>query len=210
MKINIREDSIEVEGYVNAVERNSKTLRDRFGEFIERICKGTFAKAIDRNDDIRILLNHDRDIGGTKDGNLELHEDAIGLYARAVIYDPEVIEDGKNGDLVGWSFGFMDRPDGVTRAFENGMPIRIVNDIDLEEVSILNRKRSPAYEGTLVTVRAEDSTMRMLGEDMIEESEIMSETRDTEPMQEHAPEADKTIDYTEYESMIKEMKGETE
>lgn len=59
MKVNIRADSVEIEGYVNAVERNSKTLRDRIGEFIERVCKGAFAKALKRNDDVKILLNHE-------------------------------------------------------------------------------------------------------------------------------------------------------
>ena len=65
----------------------------RIGQFIERICKGAFKRAIERNDNVRILLNHDwcRDLGGTKDGNLELHEDNIGLHARATITDKEVI-----------------------------------------------------------------------------------------------------------------------
>ena len=81
MKIQIRADCIEVEGYVNSVERLSKPLMSRMGQFIERICKGAFKRALKRNDNIRILLNHDwnRDLGGTKDGNLDLCEDAIGL-----------------------------------------------------------------------------------------------------------------------------------
>ena len=67
MKVNIRGDQVEVEGYVNAIERNSKPLQSRIGKFIERICKGAFKKAIKRNDDIHILLNHDweRDLGST-------------------------------------------------------------------------------------------------------------------------------------------------
>lgn len=36
MKINIREDKVIIEGYVNAVERASKPLFSRFGEFIEK------------------------------------------------------------------------------------------------------------------------------------------------------------------------------
>ena len=111
MKVNIREDSVEIEGYVNAIERNSKPLFSRVGQFIERICKGAFKKALRRNDDVKILLNHDwnRELGSTKKGNLELEEDNIGLKARATITDPEVIEKARNGDLVGWSFGFTDR-----------------------------------------------------------------------------------------------------
>ena len=55
MKINIRADSVEIEGYVNAIERNSKPLWSRMGQFIERICKGAFKKALKRNDDVKIL-----------------------------------------------------------------------------------------------------------------------------------------------------------
>ena len=85
MKINIREDKVEIEGYVNAIERYSKPLMSRIGQFIERICKGAFKKAINRNNDIHILLNHDwkRDLGSTKLGNLELKEDNIGLLVRS-------------------------------------------------------------------------------------------------------------------------------
>ena len=37
MEVNIRNDHVEVEGYVNAVERNSKPLSSRLGKFVERI-----------------------------------------------------------------------------------------------------------------------------------------------------------------------------
>lgn len=148
MKVHIRNESVEIEGYVNAIERNSKPLMSRIGQFIERICKGAFSKAIKRNDDIHILLNHDwaRDLGSTKQGNLELHEDNIGLHARATITDKEVVEKARQGDLVGWSFGFQDRE--VDQTVEHGMPMRAVKDLDLFEVSILDRSKTPAYDGT--------------------------------------------------------------
>ena len=50
MKVNVRADSVEIEGYVNAIERNSKPLFSRVGQFIERICKGAFKKALRRNE----------------------------------------------------------------------------------------------------------------------------------------------------------------
>lgn len=155
MNISIREDKVIIEGYVNAVERNSKPLNERGVTFIERIAAGAFKRALARAHDIRILLNHNaaRDLGGIKDGNLELEEDNIGLRARAEITDPEVIDDARKGNLVGWSFGFTD--DNVTqlRDEESGLPLRKVNDLELLEVSLLNRKKSPAYVGTLVNVR---------------------------------------------------------
>ena len=131
MKVKIRADSVEIEGYVNAIERNSKPLMSRIGRFIERICKGAFNKALKRNDDVHLLLNHDwnRDLGSTKKGNLKLNEDNIGLHARATITDPEVVQKARNGDLVGWSFGFQDRD--VDNSTYDGMPYRAVKDMDL-------------------------------------------------------------------------------
>lgn len=181
MKINVREDHVEVEGYVNAIERNSKPLMSRIGRFIERICKGAFKKAIKRNDDIHILLNHDwnRDLGSTKQGNLELEEDNIGLHARATITDKEVVEKARKGDLVGWSFGFQDRD--VENSMERGLPLRAVKDLDLFEVSILDRSRSPAYEGTLVSARSVDGEKQIhfRGEEMIDDVEVTEDVNES-------------------------------
>ena len=225
MKVKIRADSVEIEGYVNAVERNSKPLRSRIGNFIERICKGAFSKALKRNDDVHILLNHDwkRDLGSTKQGNLELTEDNIGLHARACITDKEVVKKARNGDLVGWSFGFQDRE--VDNSSYEGMPYRAVKDLDLFEVSILDRSKSPAYDGTLITARAETNELHYRGEDFIDDVEIHEEeipvdektddstvennTRvddNTQPEQQEI--AEKNIDYSKYEQIIKEMKEE--
>ena len=171
MKIQIREDKVEIEGYVNACERKSKPLNSRLGKFVEKICAGAFNRALGRAEDVRILLNHDwsKDLGGIKDGNLELEEDNIGLHARATITDPEVIKDARNGDLVGWSFGFDDVNVEEARDDETGLPFRKVKDLNLAEVSLLNRKKSPAYVGTLVNVRDDGSTV-YYSEDNISET----------------------------------------
>ena len=206
MQIRVLDDTVEINGYVNAIERKSKPMRSRVGQFVERICKGAFKRAIERNDNIRLLLNHDRnrDIGGTRDGNLELTEDNIGLRARAIIKDPEVVKEARNGDLVGWSFGFYDRD--VDEHDENGMRTRDVKDMDLYEVSIIDRRKIPAYDGTLVTVR-DDSGEEMIvyeSEPMLYEPEIRSEEKTEEPEQKQD---EKIIDYSKYEKMIEEMKG---
>ena len=237
MKINVRADTVEISGYVNAVERNSKPLMSRIGQFIERICKGAFKKAIQRNNDIHILLNHnwDKDLGSTKEGNLELNEDNIGLFARATINDPEVVQKAKNGDLVGWSFGFADRD--VQNSLENGIPTRAVKDLDLYEVSILDRTKSPAYEGTLITARSETNEIHFRGADFIdevnvsieEEKALKNETDEDKPQEETKDDTNEKqeennlrleqqdvvenkvnqeIDYTQYENIIKEMKGD--
>lgn len=216
MKVSIRADSVLIEGYVNAIERDSKPLMSRIGQFIERICKGAFSKALKRNDDVHVLLNHDwtRDLGSTKQGNLELKEDNIGLHARAVITDSDVVQKARQGDLVGWSFGFQDRE--VEQGMERGLPLRSVKDLDLFEVSILDRTKTPAYDGTLLMARSEEDT-QFYGEAFLDELEIREEQtekaeeirEENQPQLEEHPEADKPIDYSKFEAMILEMKGET-
>lgn len=208
MNIRVTKDSVEIDGYVNAVERLSKPLNDRLGKFVERIKCGAFKKALERASDVRILLNHDytRDLGGIKDGNLELYEDAIGLHARAVITDKEVVEQAKRGELRGWSFGFTDRD--VEQGEENGITVRNVKDLDLYEVSLINRSRVPAYDGTLVAVRSADDSNAINISDYIE-SELNIRVEEEQPTKEDNHAADNgAIDYTEYHKIIEEMKGD--
>lgn len=208
MQVRIRNDSVEIEGYVNAVERKSKPLWSRMGQFIERICKGAFKRALSRAKNVKLLLNHDdnRVLGGTEQGNLELTEDNIGLHARAIITDPEVVKKARNGDLVGWSFGFRDI-DVDKKRDEDGFPLRDVKDLDLEEVSILDNTKSPAYEGNLVSVRSDEISL-FYGEIFTDEIQIREESQ--EPGQKEVPKqqetVEKNIDYSKFEQLIADMK----
>lgn len=206
MNIRIKGDTVEIEGYVNSVERLSKPLKDRLGEFVERIKTGAFKRALARAEDVRILLNHDwsRDLGGIKDGNLELYEDPIGLHAKATIKDPEVVRQAKNGELRGWSFGFTDRD--VDNGEENGVAVRNVKDLDLYEVSLINRSRVPAYDGTLVTVRTADDSSRINVAECVE-SELNIRVEE-DPQEEDNQASEGAVDYTKYHEIIAEMKGE--
>lgn len=215
MRIELRADSVLIEGYVNAIERNSKPLTSRIGKFVERICKGAFSNALKRREEVFVLLNHDpnRVLGSTKEGNLELSEDNIGLHARAVITDKDVIDKARKGELVGWSFGFEDTPNGVESGIDSdtGLPLRKVRDLDLQEVSILDKTRVPAYDGTLIMARS-DEEVTLFGEANLEdievrESEEIREENQPQLEDEH-PEANKSIDYSKYEEMISQMKGE--
>lgn len=180
MRISIREDKVIIDGYVNAVERNSKPLNERGVTFIERIRAGAFKKAIARAQDIRLLLNHnaERDLGGIKDGNLELEEDNIGLRASTEITDPEVIDEARKGNLVGWSFGFTDNVVTQLQDSETGLPLRQVDDLNLFEVSLLTKDKSPAYAGTLVSVRSQDGEDKKINisEDYADEIKTVDET----------------------------------
>lgn len=230
MKITVRNDAVMIDGYVNAIERYSKPLPSRSGVFVERIAKGAFTKALERNDDVKLLLDHDynRELGSMKRGNLELIEDSIGLKAHAEITDPDVIEQARNGDLVGWSFGFSDVD--VTNGIEEGTPARTVYDLDLYEVSLINRKMVPAYDGTLVNVRSINGEGKAVNysertEDEIEideqkpdvtaaeqkaetaEAPPAIEVEETETAEQSEQAESVEIDYSYYENILELLRG---
>ena len=194
------EETVQISGYVNAVERNSKPIWSRMGKFIERIAQGAFKKALARNNDVHILLNHNwqRDLGSTKKGNLKLTEDNIGLRAEATLNDKELVNKAKNGDLIGWSFGFSDRD--VENTTEHDTPVRIIRDLELFEVSILDRAKRPAYTGTLLSVREET------GEPVFSSAEFLDEA-ETRGIAKAVAEENTKVDYKEAEKIINEIKG---
>lgn len=189
MKVTIRSDSIEVSGYVNAVGRDSRPIKDSKGFFIEQVEPGAFARALDRQKP-PMLLNHDVDhvIAKPENENFEIREDAVGLYARAVITDADVINKAKNGMLRGWSFGFV-----AIKQRENeydGMRHRVLEDIDLKEVSLLDNTRTPAYIATSVMTR--DSSEEVSVREMEFQNVEVAEEREA-------------VDYSEYNKVLKEL-----
>ena len=144
MRIEIRNDSVLIDGYVNAVGRDSRPMRDRkTGErFVEQIVPGAFERALKQNE-VDLLLNHDgtRKLGSTQT-NLQLFEDNIGLRAIAEITDPEVIQEAREKKLRGWSFGFYER-DASEEELTNGMKRRYVEEMQLQEVSIIDHRKMP-------------------------------------------------------------------
>ena len=174
MNVEVRNDSVVISGYVNSVERWSKPLRANLRgitqRFVEKIKAGVFRTALKRNDNVKVLLNHnhDRELANTKDGTATLEEDNIGLRAEVTITDAEVVEKAKNHKLVGWSFGFYSNSDEVAQ--EATMATRTVTDMDLVEVSILDDTKSPAYYGTSIETRSEDGAMIEIRENVADES----------------------------------------
>ena len=182
MNVEVRGDTVFITGYVNAIERYSKpitdTLRDRVQTFIERIKAGVFKTALKRNDDVKVLLNHDmsRELANTKDGSAKLEEDNIGLRAEVVITDAEVVEKARQNKLVGWSFGFYANADEVGAEGDN--TTRTVTDLDLVEVSILDDTKSPAYYGTSIEARCEKGGKRMeVREEVLNEEQVQEEVQ---------------------------------
>lgn len=202
MRVEVRNNKIVVDGYVNAVERASKILYDTRGQFIEKIRSGVFQRALEKTDNVKVLLNHehDRELADTKSGKAKLYEDNIGLRAIVEIDDTEVIQKAKENKLRGWSFGFFcNKEDRKTN--EDGVEERIVRDLELLEVSIIDDRKYPAYIGTSIEMRDDEVKVIEYRTEKFSEVDI----KDV-PEQPTKREVEK-IDYSEYEERIKKMKG---
>lgn len=203
MRVEIRNDSVHIEGYVNVVERDSRVLPSPRGNFIERVRAKTFQRALEATDNVDLLLNHNtnRKLGSTKDGNVELWEDNIGLRAIANVNDPEIVELARQKKLTGWSFAFTKIKDDWEDG-KDGVQIRYLEEITLPEVSILTV--TPAYIATSIETR--------------DDKHIVTEYRNTDEVEfvneqvieTNSEEEVKTesIDYRmyEYELMLLKMK----
>ena len=176
MQIEIRADNTAlITGYVNVAGRESRVLRDASGPFVEVVQPGTFQRALEKNP-VGLMFNHRQALGSTEDV-LELKEDNIGLYARALVHDSEIVEKAKAGQLTGWSFGFfVDKDEWKTK--EDGMRLRTLEDIDLAEVSILDM--TPAYIATSIEMRGEQESLKEF-RNISEPVNVIQQEERTEP-----------------------------
>mgnify|MGYP002674040622 FL=1 len=174
MKIELRNNGIHIEGYVNAVGRESRMLRDLQGQFIEVIEPGAFAKSLEQRSDVGLMLNHKRSLEPT---NFELREDNIGLYAMVDIDDPEVVELAEHKKLQGWSFGFVTESDEWDEV--QGVRHRTVKSLNLQEVSILSV--TPAYIATSIEARDEDAVLHE--QRSIEDTSEVNDERDPQDLE---------------------------
>lgn len=182
MRVEIRADCVILEGYVNAVGRDSKPIPSPRGKFIERVEPGTFRKSLLRNPNVELRFNHRRILGSTSTGELELWEDNIGLRARCRVTDTEVREKAQKKELRGWSFGFYMNKDNWEDTSE-GMQRRNLEDIALTEVSILDI--TPAYIATSIEQRGkeEHAVESRSTEDEAEVFDVSGKTDNPQPEQ---------------------------
>ena len=155
MRAELRADGLHISGYVNVPGRESRPVMTPHGRVIEIIEQRAFAKAIERADNIRMLLDHDpnRVLASTQENTLTVREDAVGLRAESVVTDPEVIEGARTGKLRGWSFNIRNPKDTLEQRAE-GLPIRHITDLDMDEIT-LAMNRVPVYSSTSIEVRAD-------------------------------------------------------
>lgn len=192
LKIEVRNDSVTIDGYVNAVERLSRPIKDARGEYREMIKAGAFQRALDKAENVYVLLDHDetRQLASVKEKNADLYEDNIGLRAKVVITDSEVIEKARQGKLRGWSFGFISQSDEFKKS--DDCEIRVVSELDLFEVSLIDDRALPCYVGTSVETRTDGEYLVEKRGGKFEKVEIID-----------TPEK---ADYKEFENRLKNLK----
>jgi HK97 family phage prohead protease len=145
------DETISVSGYA-AVFGEETNIGGMFTEVIER---GAFASALERQDDVVFLINHDGlPLARTRSGTLRLTEDERGLFIETDLAsdDPDVrsiVPKMKRGDLDKMSFAFV--PTRQEWDDSGDLPKRTIQDLQLYDVAIVT---TPAYEGTDIGLRS--------------------------------------------------------
>lgn len=216
MRAELRADGLHISGYVNVPGRESRPVMTPHGRVIEVIEQRAFAKAIERANNIDMLLDHDRMrvLASTSDNTLTVKEDAVGLRAESIVTDQEVIEGAKEGRLRGWSFNIKNPKDTVEQRAD-GLPIRHISDLDMDEVTLVMNK-IPAYSSTSIEVRAdtEDGEPVEYRAEMLEDVEFADLTEkeeradepEPEPVPEPQPEPEK-FSHQEHYNIINALKS---
>lgn len=176
MKVEVRgQNEVIIEGYVNAAERDSKPLLRPMvssTKFVERVDAGAFKKFLAKGKKVLLKFNHQKVLGDTESGEVELYEDEIGLHAKARIFDNEIAEKARKKLLKGWSFGFISLSERWEVISEN-LRRRHLEELELVEVSLLDFM--PAYTAMSMELRGEeDKTLetRVLIEDDVDYTDI--------------------------------------
>lgn len=205
-------DAKRIGGYINVVERSSEVMYSHKDckWFKETMQSGVFKRALQKNQSVPLLLEHDWDkqVAHTNDGTLELREDSIGLRFDAVVSEDTYKEIEKKG-ITSCSFGFKineQQKEPVNTKLEK----RYVTNIDLFEVSLVS---NPAYVGSLVEKRAledalkEEEVEEVREKEEIEEKEKKSESSEKEKEVEEETEKEKDEDESQEENKDDEKRS---
>ncbi len=141
-----------VEGYAAVFNFEAEIA----GMFREVIAPGAFGQALERGDDVVLLVDHKgQPLARTRSGTLTLREDERGLWVQSELdpEDPDVQRLApklRRGDMDKMSFAFRveeeewEYPDGQ-------LPLRTIKRVALHDVSIVT---FPVYDATEVGLRA--------------------------------------------------------
>ena len=216
IKLDYNSEQRKLGGYINVVERQSETLYSpqRGKWFKETIKAGTFTRALQKNDSIPMLLEHDwdRQIAHTADGTLELREDAIGLRFDAIV-DEDTFNEIQQRNITSCSFG-MKVNEQEFEPVNPKMEKRYISNIDLFEVSLV---ANPAYVGSLVEQRNMEKALEDMEKEVIEEvveetkEELVEEVRADKKEEESEKESDNTdVESQKEEETTDEVEQEEE
>ena len=196
MNIEVRaDDTVRIEGYVNATKKKSRPVITPHGKCIEMVEERAFENAINRAGDVSVTVDHDSShiYASTKDNTLKLYEDGIGLHADVLITDKSVVEIAKQGKIRGWSFGMYNVVDELEQRADGELPIRHIKSLDLDHITLVVNK-VPCYSATSVEVRADSET------------DIETRAVDSNVNLSVIESAKEKIDYSDYENRIKSLK----
>jgi len=190
MKIEVRADGAHISGYVNVTGKISRPIPSPNGQFVETVDERAFANAIAKSGNITVTVDHDSThvYAETRDGTLQLEEDAIGLKATVLIKDQTIIEAAKKGKIRGWSFGMYNVVDEMEQRADQ-LPLRHIKDMYLDHITLVKDK-FPCYAATSVECRAD--------------GEVSVECRALDTGVEIEVEKQK-IDYAEYKERIQKL-----
>lgn len=129
-----------------------------FGGWREVIRKGSFTRSLKDLPDVRALFQHDPGdvLGRVGAKTLTLREDDHGLYIEIDLIDTQdnkdVLANVRAGNIDAMSFGMVPKLSSwdIDTDGKRGYDLRILEDIDLYEVSVVTW---PAYEETEVATR---------------------------------------------------------
>lgn len=185
MELQNNEDgSYKIGGYINVTNRESETLYNKKNGkyFKEILTSGVFEDALERAEEIPLLLEHnwDEKLASTSLGDLKLREDNIGLRFEATIKDESLYQKIKAGIINSCSFGFKVLRERV-ECINSKLDRRFVDAIELLEVSLV---KNPAYVGSLCESRSYEDELTKIREAIADlqekEKEIMAQLEDIE------------------------------
>ncbi|WP_439033615.1 phage major capsid protein [Bacillus paranthracis] len=157
-EVNQSSDGFFVRGLVNPTGEWSQTLYDKHGNpFIERVMPSVFENALKRGNDVKLLLEHDKNmlLARTKDETLKLTETSRGLEMEANLVPSNQSEHIhaliKRGTLNNMSFGMVVLDAEWEK--EKGVNKRSITELALYECSIVS---DPAYTQSTVEARSQN------------------------------------------------------
>lgn len=184
MELQNNEDgSYKIGGYINVTNRESETLYNKKnGKYFKEIMtSGVFEDALERAEEIPLLLEHnwDEKLASTSLGDLKLREDNIGLRFEATIKDESLYQKIKAGIINSCSFGFKVLRERV-ECINSKLDRRFVDAIELRSILVKN----PAYVGSLCESRSYEDELTKIREAIADlqekEKEIMAQLEDIE------------------------------